>query len=81
MFLLRTCCAFGIEGYFVHSQATESFGGCAMAEYSFTVYIAVKQDQNVHHHRDKDIKLWLSRAILYLLHQYKPYKLPYSIKI
>jgi len=31
MFLLRTC-AFGIEGYFVHSQATERFGGCAVAE-------------------------------------------------
>ena len=32
MFLLRTCCAFVIKGYFVHIQATESFGGCAVAE-------------------------------------------------
>jgi len=34
MFLLRTCCAFGMEGYFVHSQATNSFGVCAVAESS-----------------------------------------------
>jgi len=32
MFLLRTCCAFVIEEYFVHSRATESFGGRAVAE-------------------------------------------------
>jgi len=31
IFLQRTC-AFGIEAYFVHSQATESFGGSDMAE-------------------------------------------------
>ena len=32
MFLLRICCAFGIEGYFVDSQANESFGGRVVAE-------------------------------------------------
>ena len=56
MFLLRTC-AFGTEGYFVHSQATDNFGGWAVAEsglgfddkweYSFPVCTAVKQDQTV----------------------------------
>ena len=35
MFPLRTCYAFGIEGYFVHNQATKSFGGCAVAESCF----------------------------------------------
>jgi len=32
MFLLKTCCAFGIERYFVHSQATDNFGGYAVTE-------------------------------------------------
>ena len=33
MFLLGTCCAFGIEDYyFVHSKSIGSFGGCAVAE-------------------------------------------------
>jgi len=63
----------GIDGYFVHSQVTESFGGCSVGEsclcfddkweYSFEVCTAVKQDQNVHHHRSRDIKLWLSSVI------------------
>ena len=29
-------------------------------EYLFTVHTAMKQGQNVHHHRGNDIKLWLS---------------------
>ena len=90
MFLLRTCCAFGIEEY-LRSQATESFSEYDVAEsclgfddkleYTFTVSTNVKQDQNIHNYRGKDIKLGLSSAILYLFHRYKPYKLPYSIEI
>jgi len=41
-----------------------------------SVCTAVKENQNTHHHRGKDIKLWLSSAILYLFHRYKPHKLP-----
>jgi len=32
MYLFIARCAFDIEGYFVHNQATESFSGCAVAE-------------------------------------------------